>query len=324
MIIKSMSRKEPTFGQLIEYMSDIDKAEKRYNIHQNLYTREIEDIEREFQENARYMHRRKNGVYLYHEILSITKAEKLDLKKQKEALREIAYEYARNRANQNLIFGTLHDDHDEHLHYHLIISANAVGESKKTRLSKAQFDRFKKDMEKRVLKNYPELEQKVVINHEAKEKLSNKAYETKRRTKKKLKRDILKEKLQAIFKETQTKQAFFETLSKEKLEIYIRGKNIGIKELETGRKHRLKTLGLDEEFKALSSRIKRDECADESQMCDNTSETFKQEKAQKDKAEVKAETTATEKVRQQRKEEMETIRQKKAEDSEQDKSSHKK
>ncbi len=159
MIIKSMSRKVPSFGQLIDYMSDIDKADEKYNIYQNLYSRKNEDVEQEFKQNARTMFKRKNGVYLYHEILSITKTQNLEDKVQKEILRSVAYEYASKRAEHNLVFATLHDDHDEHLHYHFIISSNALGESKKTRMSKAQFDKFKKNLESRTLKKYPELEQ---------------------------------------------------------------------------------------------------------------------------------------------------------------------
>ncbi|WP_330177977.1 hypothetical protein [Candidatus Vondammii sp. HM_W22] len=81
MIIKSMSRKKPSFGQLIEYMSDIDKSDEQYNVYQNTYSRKQDDIEQEFLSNAAYVARRKNGNYLYHGILSITKAEKLDDKK---------------------------------------------------------------------------------------------------------------------------------------------------------------------------------------------------------------------------------------------------
>ena len=44
-------------------------------------------------------------------------------------------------------------------------------------------------MEARVLKNYPELEQRVVINQAAEEKLSNKGHERKRRTGKVPERD---------------------------------------------------------------------------------------------------------------------------------------
>ena len=59
MIIKSMSRKVPSFGQLIEYMSDIDKSDEQYNIYQNIYARNSEDIEQEFKQNAETMFKRK-------------------------------------------------------------------------------------------------------------------------------------------------------------------------------------------------------------------------------------------------------------------------
>ena len=261
MIIKSMSRKEPSFGQLVEYMSDIDKSDEQYNVYQNLYSRKQGEIEQEFLRNAAYVAKRKNGNYLYHEILSITKAKKLDDKQQKEILRDIAYEYAKKRASENLVFGTLHDDHDNHLHYHLLISANASGESKKTRLAKAQFDKIKKELESRVLEHHPELEQTLVIGKEAGEKLSNKGAEQKRRTGKTPERDQLKAKLQDIFSQCDTKEAFFAALNRAGLEFYVRGKTMGVKDLVTERNHRLKTLGLLENFQALSERIELDEAA---------------------------------------------------------------
>jgi hypothetical protein len=197
-----MSRKEPSFGQLIRYMSDIDKTDEQYNLYQNLYSRTIDELEQEFQTNAKMMFKRQNGVYLYHEILSITKTKNLADEQQKEILRVIAHEYAEQRAKHNLIFATLHDDHDDHLHYHFIISANALGERKKTRMSKYDFDKFKKNMEKWTLEKYPELEQKIAINKQAGEKLSNKTAEKKRRTGNTPELDLLKEKLRYVFAHT--------------------------------------------------------------------------------------------------------------------------
>lgn len=259
MIIKSMSRKDKSFGQLVAYMSDIAKSDEQYNIYHNIYSRKIEDIELEFMQNAEYVPKRKNGVYMYHEILSISKAEHLDESKQKALLREIAYQYAKERAENNLIFATLHDDHDHHLHYHFLISSNAVGESKKTRLSKVQFDRFKKDLENRTLEHFPELEQKVIINQQAGEKLSRKGGERKRRTGKTPQRDELKSKLNEIFTSVSTKQDFFTALGEMGLELYVRGKTIGVKDTEHDRNHRLKTLGLLDAFMVMSDRIELDE-----------------------------------------------------------------
>ena len=71
MIIKSMSRKAATFGQLIEYITT-GQIDERYNVHQNMFSRHYDKLKAEFEENAEYLPKRKNGVYLYHEILSIT------------------------------------------------------------------------------------------------------------------------------------------------------------------------------------------------------------------------------------------------------------
>ncbi len=265
MIIKSMSRKVPSFGQLIDYMSDTHKSDEKYNIYQNIYSHKNEDIASEFKQNAQTMFKRKNGVYLYHKILSITKAKNLEDKHQKEILRSVAYEYARKRAEHNLIFATLHDDHDEHLHYHFIISSNALGESKETRMSKAQFDKFKKNLETRTLKKYPELEQKIIMGKKAGEKLSNKGSEQKRRTGKTPQRDFVKNKLQDIFSEADNKQSFLDALDKAGFEVYIRGKNIGILDKTNNRKHRLKTLGVLDDFNTMSAHIKLNEASNKQQ-----------------------------------------------------------
>lgn len=343
MIIKSMSRKEPSFRQLIDYMSDIDKSDEQYNVYQNVFARKAEDLEAEFQQNARLIPKRKNGVYLYHEILSITAAQKLDRKQQKAILRDVAYEYAQRRAKQNLVFGALHDDHDEHLHYHLLISANAAGESKKTRLSKAEFDRFKKSMEKLVLERYPQLEQEVVINREAGEKLSNRGAERRRRTGATPERDRVKQKLHDIFASAPDKQSLFEALTDAGMEFYARGKTLGVKDLATDRNHRLKTLGLLEAFNNLSDRIELAEAASQSGNepsddestdktdSDSAAETSNDSQEEPDttgETETKSESTihskqeqpessatddAAETARAKRREEMETIRKQRAE-----------
>ena len=258
MIVKSMARKTASFGQLIDYMNS-NKADETYHLYQNLYHHRLEDIQAEFETNAQLIQKRKNGNILYHEILSITKAQNLSDAEQKALLKNIAGRYAQHRAEHNLVFGTLHDDHDAHLHYHLLISANAVGESKKTRLSKAQFNRVKEDLEQRVLKHHPELEQKVVMTQQAQEKLSQKGAELHRRTGKTPERDRVKTQLQTIFNRCRNKIELFKALDEANLQFYTRGNILGIKDINTDRKYRLKTLGLLEEFQTLSNRIELDE-----------------------------------------------------------------
>lgn len=262
MIIKSMSRKTPSFSQLVDYVADIDKADKKYSIYHNLFSRNEAKITSEFEANAKFVRQRKNGVYLYHEILSITKNQNLSSTKQKQILNKIAREYIENRANDNLVYATMHDDHDNHLHYHFIISSNKAGDSQKLRMSKHSFDKFKKDLELKVLESYPELEQTFTINKQLKskksssEKLSNKAGETKRRTGKTPKRDEVKSKLQDIFNRSHTKAEFFTNLSDNNFEFYIRGKStFGVVDINDNKKYRLKTLGVLEEFDNMSAKI---------------------------------------------------------------------
>jgi len=245
MIIKSMSRKQSTFGQLLNYMED-GRQDKRYTIQHNLYTREKEKIKKEFEHNASFFHKRKNGVYMYHDVLSITKSKTLNKEQQKEYLREIAQEYIKVRANENLVYAVLHDDKEDNLHYHFMISSNEFENEKKHRLSKAEFDKIKKDLENHVLEKYPELEQAKIINQPAKEKYSNKGAELKRRTGKTPQRDSVKSRLKTVFEQSKDKAAFFHSMEEEKLEIYTRGKTIGVIDKTTGRRHRLKTLGMQE------------------------------------------------------------------------------
>ena len=76
MIIKSMSRKEPSFGQLIKYI-ERETGNERYRFRHNVFARDPNRICAEFEQNAQLLKQRKGGVYLYHEIISITRAEDL-------------------------------------------------------------------------------------------------------------------------------------------------------------------------------------------------------------------------------------------------------
>jgi len=278
MIVKSMSRKEASFGQLTDYMTDIDKSDEIYNIYQNVYSRRTDHIEDEFRQNASLMAKRKNGNQMYHEILSISKAEKLSDKQQKEILRDIAQEYAQRRAGNNLVFGCLHDDHDHHLHYHLMITANEAGVKKRHRLTKAQFNKLKRDLESDVLRKYPELEQKVVINQTADEREAGKAKRAKQQRKPNQK-EAVKVLLSVILDQAKSWNDFIVRLKKEGFVFYDLGKTVGIRNIETGKPHRLKTLGLLDEYQMFLKKIVKEESVNKP---DNSSEENRNHKSKKE------------------------------------------
>jgi len=282
MIIKSMSRKVPSFDQLIGYM-DLGATSRENNIYYNLYSRKPEGIEDEFRDNSRFLQKRKNGVYMYHEVISITRSKQIDEQEQINILRQLVYKYIQERAGNNLVYAVLHDDKTDNLHYHLLISSNEIESSKKHRLSKAKFDSVKKNLELFVLDCHPELEQKKLISKDKQSKqtsdsLSNKGVELKRRTGKTPQRDIVKESLLNIFASASTHAEFIELLESEHFQIYKRGKHWGVLNESTNRKHRFATLGVSEEFAKLEQRFEQMNTSDSHQKTSHDANTERSNK----------------------------------------------
>lgn len=244
MIVKSMSRKVPSFGQLIGYI-DRDEGQEPYRIRHNVWGRDPAHIRAEFEQNGGLLAKRKNGVYLYHEIISITRAKGLSPEEQMARLHDIAENYIAARCPDNLVFGGLHQDKDHSYHYHLMISANRAGEIGRLRLSKAQFREIQVGLERHVLQTYPELEQKVAIDKRSESGRKKGEAELERRTGNRPKREEVLERVLAAYGASQDRQSLLDALGREGLELYVRGKNLGVVDLETGKNHRLKTLDLE-------------------------------------------------------------------------------
>ena len=256
MIIKSMSRKEPSFDQLASYMSS-EKSDDDYDLYVNCFSRSHDALVEEFLTNSQLLSKRKNGNYLYHEIVSILLKEGIDQKQAKHDLRDIAERYIEARCPRNMVYGCLHEDHDHNLHYHLMISANERGESKRMRLTQKQFDTAKRDLESHVLEHYPHLEQPEIINVASdSEKMSVKAGEVKRRMGAMPIRDEIKKTIQDAMTQNETMNDFVFHLSERGYQFYTRGKNFGVEvQNEDGesKKYRFSTLGIHEAFESFQN-----------------------------------------------------------------------
>lgn len=264
MILKSLSRKTPSFGQLAGYMSETgymntEKSDQRFEVFHNCFAQSADDIAAEFYENSQYLKQRKNGNYLYHEILSITVEDDVDREKAKEALRELALEYIGERAPNNMVYGALHDDHSDHIHYHLMISANERGSDKRYWISSKKLDRIKRDIEKRCLAEYPELKQQAVMTASNEEKkLSRKAAEQKRRAGKLERQDYARRLIFEAMTHTTSMAAFEAKLAEKNASYYIRGKTRGVEVLHPDGKvvkYRFKTIDVENEFNAFLANI---------------------------------------------------------------------
>jgi len=280
-----MTRKTASFGQLVKY---INKGAGKFNsfeaFHKNIYGREAEEIIKEFEKNGEDLPKRKNGNMLYHEVISITRSPDLSLEEQKKILYGIVKDYTELRAKNNLVYGRMHLDNPDNLHFHLIISSNELGSTKRHRLKKATFSNIQKEIEKHVLNNHPELNQKIIYNQNKSEKTKSREYELKRRTGKESQRDRVKRELKGIFSTSNNKADFFTMLQNKGYEIYIRGNSIGVTWKETGKNYRLKTLGLESDFKVISNKFEevyhRKEEVKEARKENKKEQNFNKEKIQ--------------------------------------------
>ena len=244
MIVKSMSRKVPSFGQLISYI-DRDEGQEQWRIRHNVLGRDPARIRAEFERNGDLLQRRKNGVYLYHEIISITRAEGLSAEDQKRRLRDIAETYIAARCPDNMVFGGLHQDKDHSYHYHLMISANRAGDAKRLRLTKGQFREIQVQLERHVLREMPELEQKVAIDKRAEQRKTRKEAELERRTGQTPKKDQVRARVLDALESAHDRDSLMAAFGRNDLELYVRGRTLGVTDHETGKNHRLKTLDLE-------------------------------------------------------------------------------
>lgn len=256
MIIKSMARKEgSSFAEIIDYIMRDDACDRNHALHHNLLGRTRDEVVAEFEENAGLLKKRKNGNVAYHEVVSIRCVPGMNEEEQKRKLIEISERYVRMRAPGSLVYGGLHHDHDDHIHVHLLMSANELGQTRRHSLTKAQFRKVTIEMERRVLADYPELKQEVAIERQATAKRSKKAAAMKARTGQLPKQQALAAELAQVFQSAGSIGELQAQMKSRELAFYQRGKIVGVINTNTGRRHRLPTLGIDGDYEAMKMRL---------------------------------------------------------------------
>lgn len=217
-----------------------------------------------FRANARHLPLRRNGNVLYHEILSFAAGYRLTGDALSRAVADIGQEYLRYRAPNQLAYGTIHLDTD-HIHLHLLISANEVGKPNRARLSKAQFADIQKAAEAFAMVQYPELGQSQVYGCKRnRERLKTQAHEQamKARTGAPSRKEALKGRLHGVFERARSIAELHALLEAEGMTFYRRGKTRGVTVRDadgTERRHRLSALGLEPHFSATVERFDRRE-----------------------------------------------------------------
>lgn len=164
MIIRSMSRKKPSFGELIRYMNK--NADPHFNVLQHLPSNEPSEIQLRFENNYRLLKRKGQCLNaLFHEVISLKRYSGVALHCYIRALYEIIPRYLSLRGSDLLAFGSLHI-HKHHVHVHLMLSTNSIGSPTRHRLTPFDYAILQKKIEAFVLTQYPELKQEPILNKE--------------------------------------------------------------------------------------------------------------------------------------------------------------
>lgn len=235
-----MSRKSKSFSQLYDYLT---RDKTNFSFTRNTYSnsKDKDELIKEFMKNSRFLKNSRGKNYLYHELLSLEE-NSLSLDKQKEILFDLANKYLEARALNHLSFGVIHEDKN-HIHLHLMISANEIEGQKRIRLSKKEFSYIQKEIESYKNLKYKELSKtRHYENTKDLSKEKQKEQELKNRTGRSIK-DEIKQNFKDMFAKATSKTYFENHLKSLGYELYKRGQTLGV--IFENKKYRLKTLGLD-------------------------------------------------------------------------------
>lgn len=260
-----MSRKSPSFGQLLAYMTIPERTGPSVTHNLQATGGDVAEVHREFLDNFRYLPARKNGNVLYHEVLSFSDQDRSNV--TPSILEDLTRKYLDLRAPFALAYAQAHFQETDCPHVHIMISANKIRSHRRVSLSRAEFAKVKRNLEAYQRQRYPFLEHSVVFERgrsKRKGQISpirqrrNESERARRLTKdggqqepsqKEQIRDLVAQQLAVA----DSGKAFFLRLKNLGLLLYKRGKHVAVQDLAgrcgaTGRRYRLKTLGLENVF----------------------------------------------------------------------------
>jgi hypothetical protein len=247
MILKSHSRRTESYGQLIGYLTRDGAVARGADqepilFRHNVFGASNAEIVEEFKANERNrLNHRANNIRLYHDIISWRAADAERL--TDDTIARIAGKYAELRNDSALYAGAIHRN-SQHTHLHLMISAVEAFSGKSIRISKAEFQEIKQELQNYEQERFGLIQSGVEHGKGSGEK-GDKEYHLEERTGKISRKEEVRLILEESFAEAMNKDAFFENAKNNGLELYERsGRISGVD--DNGRHYRFGNLGFDE------------------------------------------------------------------------------
>ncbi len=252
MIVKSLSRHSRSFDQLVCYI-DHGAGEHDYYLAHNFLAlpNDTAAVVKQFQDNADYLVDSPGSVYMYHEMISLP-AECAELDNADEILAGLVQQWINRRCPGHLVYARIHRERCPHVH--LAISANPVQNIRRQRLSKKQFREIQVDLENYRLQHYPELGKQRLyqqIGRHEQIRQTDAEIQLQKRTGKITEKQRVTQIVSEALDIAITPAELHQQVKAKGLQFYQRGKTVGVIQSATGRKFRLKTLGLAARYQKL-------------------------------------------------------------------------
>lgn len=242
MIVKSFSRSNTSFGQLLAYIDREADNEQGYIRH--LLGRDKAEIEQEFLRNAEYIKESRGKNFLYHTVLSFSRDSQPFL--SDEILFDLSAQFLDLYNPDAMAYANIHKSEDKQPHVHIMHSANGLGERKRHIHSKETYRQIKLLLQEYQKVHYPFLEQSLVIHGKGKTKKSKDSIRRIQGRGQTPDLQHLQNKIDKAFHSAQSKTDFLSRIRASGLELYkYRERFNGIR--YKGRKYRFARLGVHKE-----------------------------------------------------------------------------
>lgn len=220
-VVKILSRHNPSYTSLINYILKEGKNERPEVITHNLHSTTAEGYTKEFAENESFRrHSRSDQVYLFHEIISFN-AKEDNSKITPETIRDIAKEYIRLRGHEGVMLGAVHRDKD-HVHVHMAVSALKFRTGTSFRLSKAELRELKVSLQEYHKQRYPEISKSFPEHGKGKAYLKDAKWYALHKEQRNLLKEQINDKVRSCFEKATSQKEFLELLREENLHHYER------------------------------------------------------------------------------------------------------
>ncbi len=246
MIIKSTSRKDREFDQIIAYLhkeGEVGEAAITYVHNMDVLPDDLKGMIEALKQNDSYRRLRKNSIGFYHDIISFSPEDSAAIRQNPGLLRDLVEQYVRLRCPHALAVARVHIEED-HIHIHVVISANERESGKSVRISRADFAKIKDRLRSYQQEQYPELQYSYRGRGEGLRSVEH-VTDVSRRMNKQGRRQSRKvsvaQKLVAALSTAKNPAQFLKHLKEHQLQVYqLRQQWRGL--IHQGRKYRFSTL----------------------------------------------------------------------------------